>query len=876
MKLASTALAGLMILVAPWLIGGNYLYFRTVLLVVTAVFGLMGALSCLVERKRFRTSLLWLVLPIAAAYGIYQTLPASGPISIYPSASKAQLYVLGSAIALFLASSVHFREMKTIEPLMVCIALVGFAIAFVGVAQNLGWNGKILWVYELLYGGVPFGPFVNKNNGAGFLILSVAGPLYFLAKQFLKGLPKERSSSSGSDEFVLSSRRKKRRKFRPFQLVTSFIANLEAKHLYCLTGLVAIVAGVFLSFSRGGSISIVVGLSAGLLLLMIANRWAVVLAGFIIACCIGTAVWTEQADAVQKSLASIAEADEKSAARLLHWKDAASYYKAHWLLGSGLGTYRYEYPVFQQQPFQGKFAHAENVYLETLAELGVVGVVALLLTMLVICHSSIKLFRQPRIPDRALGVAATASFVGLAAASCLDFGIYQPANFILASVLFGSVVGRASHPECQSATRSTKKGLPTNYFRFGVLLLLVLASAYAAFPSAAIESVQFAKRQLALHVQNKGDSVHRIRKAERALLFAEKYLPQDWQTQYLLGQCEIFKHRQTLTEQVKVDTEAIFRQQALEAGLSEDELEDRLPPRSDYWLTTSMLNLHRVMRLAESQNPTTFAEMRNDPTVITPELKKAWDYFRAALERSDRSERVHFRLAQLTVMMGDPEGNLEAESQHVANAREMAKGYTGLSYDAGLLCMHSGNFEEAAEHWVDCLSRSRQYEGRIVRFGLGLPGKLYFEKVLPQNPEDLLRLSRKHFSTDDQKVPNELLLVHTRRLIKSSNHDDVQKSVLNGQAWFLAKEYQKACEEFERVLETEPNRPKWRLDYANCLVGVGRYDDAIREMKICQLEQPESASKIARLVERTKRERISQRIKANEPSDSADPNTITP
>lgn len=613
-------------------------------------------------------------------------------------------------------------------------------------------------------------------------------------------------------------------------------------------------------------------------MLMVANRWAVVLAGIVIACCVGTAVWTEQADAVHEAMASIAEADENSAPRLLHWKDAMSYYKAHWLLGSGLGTYRYEYPVFQQQPFQGKFAHAENVYLETIAELGVPGTVALLLTLFTLLYSALKLYRQPRIPDRALGIAGMAAIVGLATASCLDFGIYQPANFILAAILFGCIIGRASHPECQVGRVSSKKGVPAKFYRFGILLVLILASAYAAFPSAAIESVHFAKRQLSLHVKYRGDNIHRINKAEKSLLFAERFLPEDWQTQYLLGQCEIFRHRQVLTEQVKVDTEAIMRQQGLDAGMEEEEIEERFPPRSDYWLTTSMLNLHRVMRLMEAQNPTEFTNMRTDPTMVTPELKKAWDHYMEALDRNDRVERIHFRLAQLTVMLGEEEGNLEAEAQHVENAIAMAKGYTGLSYDAGLLCMHSGNFEEAAEHWVSCLSRSRQYEGRIVQFGLGLPGKLYFEKVLPQNPEDLLRLSRKYFSTNDQKVPNELLLVHTRRLIKSSEHDDVKKSVLSGQAWFLAKEYQKACDEFERVLaETEPNRPKWRLDYANCLAGVGRYDDAIREMKKCQLEQPESAIKISRLVERIKRDRIRERKEAQEtPPNLPETNTVTP
>ena len=40
--------------------------------------------------------------------------------------------------------------------------------------------------------------------------------------------------------------------------------------------------------------------------------------------------------------------------------------------------------------------------------------------------------------------------------------------------------------------------------------------------------------------------------------------------------------------------------------------------------------------------------------------------------------------------------------------------------------------------------------------------------------------------------------------------------------------------------------------------------DAIKELKICQLEQPGSAIKISRIVERTKRERIRKRTSEQE------------
>ena len=860
MKFASILLASLLILISPWMIGGNYLYFQTVLLVVAAIFGLMAAMTCLVERKAFSTSLLWLVLPAGIAYTIYQTLPISGPISIYPSASRAEIYVLASAITLFLSSVVLFRDQKTIVPVIFSIGAVGFAVAFVGVVQNLGFNGKVLWVYDLLYGGQPFGPFVNKNNGAGFLILTLAGPMYFLTRQLLRAMKKSNLSSSAGEDLILPDSSKKRRrktKTKPLHLLLSGLANLEAKHLYGITGLVVIVVGVFLSFSRGGSISVVFALTVGIVMLMTANRWAIMLAGIVIVVGVGAVVWTEQAAAVQEKLATITDAEGSTEARLLHWQDAMPYYEAHALFGSGLGTYRYEYPKFQQHRFPKKFGHAENVYLETLAELGIFGVIALVITLLTIFYCSIKLFRQKSSSDRALGVGATTAMVGLTAASCLDFGIYQPANFIVAAILFGAVVGRAGSPDLRK--QRDKSGFPAHYLRFAILLVLVLGLAYATFPSSAVESAKYARRQLALHVQDNGASPFRIEKAKSALEFSERFLDRDWEVQYLLGQCEIFAHRQNLTNEVQEETEAAMLVEGLEAGMTEEEIEEQFPSRADFWSTTSMMNMHRIMRLTQARNYEEYLSSRQDPEVVTPELQNAWKYFNEAVACCDRSERVHYRLAQLSVILGDEKDNLAEETMHVDNALEMAKGYSGLLFDAGLLAMHSGQYERAAELWSDCISRTRRYESRIVQFGLGLPAKMYFEKVLPQNPQDLLRISRRYFSSDDQQVPNELLLVHTRRLINNSELDDVKKWELTGQAWFRAKDYEKAIIEYERVLSTKPNRPPWRLDYANCLANAGRYDDAIREMKICQLEQPDDAIRIGRLVQRTKRERIKDR-----------------
>lgn len=852
MKLFSITLASLMILAAPWPIGGNYLYVRTIILILAAILSIMALLACLVERKKIRTSVLWAVIPLAAAYAVYQATTFSGPISMSPAATSAQLYVLGSGLAIFFSSTVLFRERKTIEPLMFCAALVGGAVAFVGVIQKLGWNGKVLWVYELLFGGSPFGPFVNQNNAAGFMILAMTGPVYFLAKQFIASGRRQRREL---DDYDLAT--SERPKTSLLRSAAEFFASLEVRHLYSIAALVSILAGIFFSLSRGGSVSVMMGLAVAVGMLISTNRKVVVVAAFVAITCFGGAIWLEQADAVSESMASIAEVTEETDPRLLHWQDAMPYYQQHWLWGSGLGTYRYVYAEFQQQPFRGKFAHAENVYLETLAELGLPGTLALAITLLVLLHQSIQLFRQKLSEDKALGIAGCFAITGLAASSFFDFGIYQPANLILAAILFGAILGRSSH--CAAGESNNKLADLSRLYRLAILFLLVMACGYATFPSAAIESVQYARRHLELHLRSGGEEISRLDKAQQALLFSEKHLPDDWEVHYLLGQHSLYVHRQSLAKKVAAETEAALREQAIANGVVGDEVEEQLPSFSDYWTTTSMSNLHRIMRFAQRQSSTEFESMRNDSSIVTPEIREAHRRFSLARDKNASVEKVHFRLAQMTVLMEPIADNLEIEQRHIERALSLAKGYPGLAYDCGLLAMHSGDFETAARLWQDCLSKSRAYERRIIELSGELPLKLFFENVLPQNPYVLLRISRIYFANPEQKLPNQLLLVHTRRLIESSDAPATEKLALLGRAFFQADEFELASEKFALSLEAEPDQTELRFDYARSLHEIQKTDDAIREMKLCQLESPELSVRAARQIRTFKAQRARRR-----------------
>ena len=53
---------------------------------------------------------------------------------------------------------------------------LGFFVSVFGILQHLTFNGKLYWFRVMRFGGVPFGPYVNRNHFAGFaeMVIPVA------------------------------------------------------------------------------------------------------------------------------------------------------------------------------------------------------------------------------------------------------------------------------------------------------------------------------------------------------------------------------------------------------------------------------------------------------------------------------------------------------------------------------------------------------------------------------------------------------------------------------------------------------------------------------------------------------------------------------
>ncbi|HJQ75044.1 MAG TPA: O-antigen ligase family protein [Gaiellaceae bacterium] len=167
------------------------------------------------------------------------------------------------------------------------------------------------------------------------------------------------------------------------------------------------------------------------------------------------------------------------------WAAASDEFQAHPLNGGGAGSWEFWWLQHGSLPAVSQFAH--SLYLETLAELGIVGLLLLGGALLVGLAGAVRSALELRSAEVAAATAATIAFF---AAAAYDW-VWQLAGIAIVGVgLLGVALG------ARSSTRAVEWG------RFGVArpLLAILAVA-AIVPQVVVLASS-------IHIQNSQDAAH--------------------------------------------------------------------------------------------------------------------------------------------------------------------------------------------------------------------------------------------------------------------------------------------------------------------------------------------------------------------------------
>jgi O-antigen ligase len=329
------------------------------------------------------------------------------PVSLDPHTTlRAVALVLGWGLLAAVAAPALARTSSAVRAIGT-VALFGFALSAYAILARARFG-------SLLYGTFPvptvspFGPFVNKNHFAGWAAMAallVAGLALGLAEEARRRRGAAWTSGRGAGLVALT-----------------------------LLAALSLALAVVASLSRGGTFALAVGTGCLLVLVLRGSRRAAPsawLSSLALAVVLVSAVLWLAPRAAHERLRSLAGASFRTDT----WRDCLHLVASSPLVGSGLGAFHDAYPRFKRGNGSVRVEHAENDYLETLAETGILGLAFALFALVSLLRAPTRALEPG--PDRVLRAiesGALAALVALAAHSTLDFNLRIPSNGALAAL----------------------------------------------------------------------------------------------------------------------------------------------------------------------------------------------------------------------------------------------------------------------------------------------------------------------------------------------------------------------------------------------------------------------------------------------------------
>ena len=358
------------------------------------------------------------------------------PLSVNPPKTQLGLAFLVTfgVFLLGLARGLDGFDLRRFAP---GLTGLGVLMALIGIVQKATWNGKVYGFWEPIntsFGA--FGPFINRNHFAGWMLMALPIAIGLFSAQVGKGM--RGVAPRWRDRLI-------------------WFSTPDASRVV-LTGFSILVMGLALvmTLSRSG----IGGFALALLLsgFQVMRRQAAtnkrrMLVGYLVLLAVVSISWAG-IDAIAERFAQV---DADLGGRSGAWADAWRIHTMFPAAGTGFNTYGTA--TFFYQTFQVKLAHyveAHNDYLQILAEGGWLVTVPVLLLVAAFAREVARRFREQH--DERMGywlrLGAVTGIVAMAMQEVVEFSLQMPGNAALFTVLC-AIAMRKSSAQGQSADSRT-------------------------------------------------------------------------------------------------------------------------------------------------------------------------------------------------------------------------------------------------------------------------------------------------------------------------------------------------------------------------------------------------------------------------------------
>jgi O-antigen ligase len=320
--------------------------------------------------------------------------------------TRVDLTLLVAYLLLFFLATQAFRYSDEWRSFIWFLMIFGFLVAIFGILQQVTFNGKLYWFREMRYGGIPFGPYVNRNHFAGFVELVI-----------------------------------------PVALVPLILGKVRKERWY-LVALFALlpIGALFLSASRGGVVSF--GVEVGVLVLMMLLRRTggqhVLAGGIVLLLALVLVSWLGVKQVLDR-FSSLQSLEVTSGKRASMRGDTWRIFLDHPWTGTGLGTLQTVFPAYETN-YDGKIVnHTHNDYLEALAETGVAGGLCGAAFLGIFFFVSLRqLLNRDKPFAAALHLSGLVGCSGFLVHSLVDFNLHIPSNALLFLLMVHLATGAVS------------------------------------------------------------------------------------------------------------------------------------------------------------------------------------------------------------------------------------------------------------------------------------------------------------------------------------------------------------------------------------------------------------------------------------------------
>jgi hypothetical protein len=360
------------------------------------------------------------------AWQMLSLAPVNGPLplSVDLSSTAWALGVFAGAMVIFAVSRQVFAY-GGVRVVARGIATIGLVLSAVSLAQDATAHGLIYWRWSPPFQvAPPFGPFLNRNHFATWMVLAAPTSLGYL---LVHGLAHAHHHD------------------RPVHWHRRLIEKMDARAIWLAAAICLMLVGLVASLSRAGMVGLVAALVAGVYLGSRDRRapvsgWALAA----LSCAALAAVIRINPVDLFHRFGAVGVA---AAGRAAIWRATLPVVRDFWLTGTGAGTFETIMLAYQQTPSLFRINAAHNHYLQVVAEGGLLVAVPVTVALVLFVRAALAALARDRSGMYMLRVGAFAGLIGVAVQSIWETGLTTPANAALASVLAGIVVHRPVHGE---------------------------------------------------------------------------------------------------------------------------------------------------------------------------------------------------------------------------------------------------------------------------------------------------------------------------------------------------------------------------------------------------------------------------------------------